>query len=96
MLKAGDKEKAIENYSTYVKLNPGNEYGIKVLKELGVDTDTLITKYPIEYLNSFTKKYKEQAIHRLSQLMNDFYVFPEVAKQTEEHLMAHDLLIAIS
>jgi CubicO group peptidase (beta-lactamase class C family) len=88
LLKSGDKEKAIENYSTSVKLNPGNEYGIKVLKELGVDTDALITKYPIEYLNSFTKKYKEQAIHRLSQLMNDFYVFPEVAKQTEEHLMA--------
>ena len=37
---------------------------------------------------SFTEKYKEQAIHKLSQLMNDFYVFPEVAKLTEEHLMA--------
>jgi C-terminal processing protease CtpA/Prc len=37
---------------------------------------------------SFTKKYKEQAIHTLSQLMNDFYVFPEVAKLTEEHLLA--------
>ena len=32
--------------------------------------------------DSFTGKYKEQAIQRLSQLMNDFYVFPEVAKQT--------------
>ena len=37
---------------------------------------------------SFTKKYKEQTIHRLSELMNDFYVFPKVAKLTEEHLMA--------
>jgi hypothetical protein len=35
----------------------------------------------------FSKKYKEQAVQRLSQLMNDFYVFPEVAKLTEEHLM---------
>ncbi|MCR9286446.1 MAG: S41 family peptidase [Bacteroidetes bacterium] len=35
----------------------------------------------------FTKKYKEQAIYRLSQLMNDFYVFPDVAKKTEEHLL---------
>ena len=35
---------------------------------------------------SFTEKYKEQAIHSLSQLMNDYYVFPEVAKLTEEHL----------
>ena len=37
---------------------------------------------------SFTEKYREQAIHKLSQLMNDFYVFPEVAKLTEKHLMA--------
>lgn len=37
--------------------------------------------------NTFTKKYKEQAIIKLSQLMNDFYVFPEVAKKTENHLM---------
>ncbi len=36
---------------------------------------------------SITKSYKEQAIHRLSQLMNDFYVFPEVAKATESHLI---------
>ena len=36
--------------------------------------------------NSFTKKYKEEVIQSLSQLMNDFYVFPEVAKLTSEHL----------
>ncbi len=36
---------------------------------------------------SFTKKYKEQAIHSLSKLMNNFYVFPAVAKITEEHLL---------
>ncbi|WP_367392123.1 S41 family peptidase [Lewinella sp. LCG006] len=37
---------------------------------------------------TITAKYKEQAIQQLARLMNDFYVFPEVAKQTEEHLMA--------
>jgi len=37
---------------------------------------------------SFTKEYKEQVIQSLSQLMNDYYVFPEVAKLTEEHLNA--------
>lgn len=36
---------------------------------------------------AFTEKYKEQAIQHLSLLMNDYYVFPEVAKQTEEHLL---------
>ncbi len=36
---------------------------------------------------SITDEYKEQAIQVLSQLMNDYYVFPEVAKLTEDHLM---------
>jgi len=35
---------------------------------------------------SFTKEYKEQVILSLSQLINDHYVFPDVAKLTEEHL----------
>lgn len=38
--------------------------------------------------NYFTEKYKEGAIKTLSQLMNDHYIFPEVAKNTETHLMA--------
>lgn len=37
--------------------------------------------------NTITEEYKEQTIHKLSQLMNDFYVFPKVAKLTEEHLL---------
>ncbi len=36
--------------------------------------------------NSLTKEYKKEVIESISQLMNDFYVFPEVAKLTEEHL----------
>ena len=35
-----------------------------------------------------SKAYKEAAIERLSQLMNDFYVFPEVAEKTAKHLNA--------
>jgi len=35
---------------------------------------------------ALSKEYKEQVITTLSQLMNNYYVFPEVAKQTEEHL----------
>jgi hypothetical protein len=34
-----------------------------------------------------SKEYKQATIERLSQLMNDFYVFPDVAKETETHLM---------
>ena len=37
--------------------------------------------------NSISKEYKQQVIQQLSKLMNDFYVFPEVAKKTEAHLL---------
>lgn len=37
---------------------------------------------------ALTKEYKEDAIKKLSQLMNDFYVFPDVAKKTETHLLS--------
>jgi beta-lactamase regulating signal transducer with metallopeptidase domain len=48
----GDKTQAMENYKKSVKLNPGSINSIKRLKELGVNTDTLIKKIniPIEYL----------------------------------------------
>jgi len=36
--------------------------------------------------NPLTKAYKEQVIESLSRLMNNHYVFPDVAKLTEEHL----------
>ena len=36
---------------------------------------------------AITEQYKEEAILNLCHLMNDHYVFPEVAKQTEEHLL---------
>ncbi len=35
---------------------------------------------------SFNRAYKEDAIQVLMQLMNDYYVFPEVAKLTEKYL----------
>ncbi len=35
---------------------------------------------------SISKEYKEKAVQKLSDLMNEFYVFPEVAKKTEAHL----------
>jgi hypothetical protein len=36
---------------------------------------------------SFTEMYKEGVIKKLSELMNDNYVFPDVAKKTEAHLL---------
>ena len=37
---------------------------------------------------ALTSKYKAEAIASLCQLMNTYYVFPEVAKDTETHLKA--------
>jgi tetratricopeptide (TPR) repeat protein len=48
LLKHGDKEKAIENYRKSVELNPANEGGIKILKDLGVNTDSLFKEVIID------------------------------------------------
>lgn len=48
LLKKGKSEEAIENYKKSVELNPGNENGIKVLNELGVNTADLTKEVIIE------------------------------------------------
>ena len=57
LLMLGDTTQAIENYKKSIKLNPSNENGLKILKELGVNTDSLITKVPIEYLKLLAGEY---------------------------------------
>ena len=57
LLELGDKTQAIENYKKSVKLNPDNEGGIKVLNGLGVDTNSLITKVPVEHLKLLAGEY---------------------------------------
>jgi CubicO group peptidase (beta-lactamase class C family) len=59
LLVLGDKAQAIENYKKSVKLNPGNENGIKILKEQGVNTDDLITKVSVEHLKLLEGEYVE-------------------------------------
>jgi CubicO group peptidase (beta-lactamase class C family) len=66
LMALGNKTEALENYKRSVKLNPGNEGGIKILKDNGVKTDDLIKKIPIEslkllegeYLNVDNKEWK--------------------------------------
>ncbi len=48
LLASGEKEKAIENYLKAVELNPGSKEGIKVLKELGVDTEGLFKEITVD------------------------------------------------
>lgn len=60
LLKNGNKEKAIENYKKSVKLNPGNESGVKILKELGVNTGGLFKEIVVAdtILQSYVGKYE--------------------------------------
>ncbi|HET6543159.1 MAG TPA: serine hydrolase [Chryseolinea sp.] len=53
----GNKTEAIENYKQSVRLNPGNEGGIKILKDNGIKTDDLIKKVPIESLKLLEGEY---------------------------------------
>jgi CubicO group peptidase (beta-lactamase class C family) len=57
LMALGNKTEAIENYKKSVKLNPGNEAGIKILKANGIKTDDLIKKVPIEYLKLLEGEY---------------------------------------
>jgi CubicO group peptidase (beta-lactamase class C family) len=47
LLANGEKEKAIENYLKAVELNPGSKEGIKILKDLGVDTKGLFKEITV-------------------------------------------------
>jgi tetratricopeptide (TPR) repeat protein len=66
LLALGNKAEAFENYKQSVRLNPGNEGGIKILKDNGVKTDDLIKKVPLEslrllegeYVNADNKEWK--------------------------------------
>ncbi|HMG16472.1 MAG TPA: hypothetical protein VK590_13535, partial [Saprospiraceae bacterium] len=53
----GDNANAIENYKKSLKLNPGNDNAIKKLKELGINTDGLIKKVPLEDLALLEGEY---------------------------------------
>jgi len=57
LMALGNKTAALENYKESVKLNPGNEKGIKILKDNGIKTDDLIKKVPIEYLELLEGEY---------------------------------------
>lgn len=57
LLALGNKTEALENYKKSVSLNPGNEGGIKILKDNGIKTDDLIKKVPVEYLKRLEGEY---------------------------------------
>ncbi|MEQ9401980.1 MAG: serine hydrolase [Cyclobacteriaceae bacterium] len=58
--KQGNKEKAIEDYKKSVKLNPGNQNAIDVLKEMGVDQKDVVEEIVIAdaVLAGYVGKYE--------------------------------------
>jgi tetratricopeptide (TPR) repeat protein len=57
LMALGNKTEAIENYKKSVKLNPGNQGGIKILNDNGIKTDDLMKKVPVEYLKLLEGEY---------------------------------------
>jgi CubicO group peptidase (beta-lactamase class C family) len=58
LMALGNKTEALENYKKSVRLNPGSEGGIKILKDNGIKTDDLIKKVPAEYLKLLEGEYQ--------------------------------------
>ena len=58
LMALGNKTEAIESYKQSVKLNPGNQGGIKILKDNGIKTDDLVKKVPFEYLKLLEGEYQ--------------------------------------
>lgn len=48
LIKNNENEKAIINLKKSIELNPGNYESIRMLKEIGIDTDTLIKKVIVD------------------------------------------------
>lgn len=57
LLALGEKEGAIANYKKSIQLNPKNEHGLEVLESLGVSTESLIYKVPVEQLRVLAGEY---------------------------------------
>ena len=58
LMAMGQKDLAVENYKKSVKLNPVNQNGIDILKGLGIDTESLMSKVPIEHLQLLAGTYE--------------------------------------
>jgi CubicO group peptidase (beta-lactamase class C family) len=57
LMTLGNKTEALESYKQSVKLNPGNENAIKILKANGIKTDDQMKKVPLEYLKLLEGEY---------------------------------------
>lgn len=57
LMALGEKKLAVESYRRSVELNPANPGGIKVLKEFGVYSESLVKKVSIEYLKLLAGEY---------------------------------------
>lgn len=58
LLILGDTAEGVENYKRSIQLNPENENGLNVLKDLGISTDGLIQKIPVKHLKMLAGTYQ--------------------------------------
>ncbi len=57
LLAMGDTVQSIINYKKSVSLNPGSEYGLKALQNLGVNPESFLPKIPVEQLQLLAGEY---------------------------------------
>lgn len=60
LMESGDKKAAIRNYKKSIELNPGNQNGLHMLENLGVDVDEYIKVIPPELFEKVVGNYVEQ------------------------------------
>lgn len=85
LLALGKQEEAIANYKKSIQLNPNNEHGLQVLKDLGVSTESLIYKVPVEHLQVLAGEYL--AIRPPGSSGKEWKITIE---EVEGHLFAND------
>ncbi len=85
LLANGETEKAIENYLKAVELNPGSKEGIKILKDLGVDTAGLFKEITVAdtILQTYVGKYELAPEFIITISKNGSHLMAQATGQSE-------------
>ena len=85
LLASGETEKAIENYLKSVELNPGSKEGIKILKDLGLDTAGLFKEITVAdtILQTYVGKYELAPEFIITISKNGSHLMAQATGQSE-------------
>ncbi len=87
LLKDGQKELAIENYSKSVKMNPGNQGGIDALNKLGVSVETTV-QVPEAVLDKYVGKYELAPTFFITVTRDGNHLFAQATGQSKFEIYA--------